>query len=156
MDTGLGEYASMVNQKSLKRTFKEMSYREVQRTNSENRSKLKKESQQWLKNNGYKNLGWDKVIDLYQKIEELLEQSKLEAMSLEELFLEADRIGNKYLDSDEISEFQQQLSKEVAEIGKLIDQQFPDTEMEVIDYSQKTKQKSQKKRNQKTYRTTKL
>lgn len=61
----------MANQKSPKRTFKEMSYREVQRTNSENRSKLKKESQQWLKDNGYKNLGWDKVIDLYQKIEEL-------------------------------------------------------------------------------------
>lgn len=77
-------------------------------------------------------------------------------MSLEELFLEAERIGNKYLDSDEISEFQQQLSKEVAEIGELIDQQFPDTEIEVIDYNNKTKQKAQKKRNQKNYRTTKL
>lgn len=146
----------MVNQKSPKRTFKEMSYREVQRTNSENRSKLKKELQQWLKSNDYKNAGWDKVIELYQKIEELLAQSKFEEMSLEELFLEADRIGNKYLDSKEISEFQQRLAQEVAEIGELVDQQFPDTEIEVIDYSQKTKQKSQKKHNQKSYRTTKL
>ncbi|NJL41857.1 MAG: hypothetical protein HC899_38205 [Leptolyngbyaceae cyanobacterium SM1_4_3] len=74
-------------------------------------------------------------------------------MSLEELFLEADRIGNKYLDSEELSESQQQLAQEVAEIGELIDQQFPDTEIEIIDYSQKTQQK---KRNQKNYRTTKL
>jgi predicted XRE-type DNA-binding protein len=146
----------MASQTSPTRTFKEMSYREVQRTNSENRSKLTKESQQWLKQNGFKNVGWDKVIELYQKIEELLAQAKFEDMSLEELFLEADRIGNKYLDSDEVNEFQQQLAKEVAEIGELIDQQFPDTEIEVIDYSKKTKQKSQQRRNKKNYRTTKL
>ncbi|NDJ20352.1 hypothetical protein GS682_01550 [Nostoc sp. B(2019)] len=77
-------------------------------------------------------------------------------MSLEELFLEADRIGNKYLTSKEIQEFNQQLSQEVAEIGEIIDQQFPDTEIEIIDYSKKTNKKTQKKHNQKTYRTTKL
>lgn len=145
----------MATRKSQKRNFNGMSYGEVQRTNSENRSKLKREDQKWLKDNGYKNVGWNNVINLYQKIEELLEQSRFEEMSLEELFLEADRVGNKYLTPEEIAAFNQQLSKEAAEIGDLIDQQFPDTEIEVIDYS-KTPQKSQKKRNQKTYRTAKL
>jgi C-terminal processing protease CtpA/Prc len=146
----------MASKKSQKRDFNGMSYGEVQRTNSENRSKLKKEDQKWLKDNGYKNVGWDNVITLYRKVEELLDKSRFEDMSLEELFLEADRIGNKYLTPEEIKEFNQQLSKEVAEIGELVDKQFPDTEIEVIDFSQKTAQKPQKKRNQKTYRTIKL
>ncbi|KYC44241.1 hypothetical protein WA1_02900 [Scytonema hofmannii PCC 7110] len=77
-------------------------------------------------------------------------------MTLEELFLEADRIGNKYLTRNDIEEFNQQFSKEVAEIGDLIEQQFPDTEIEVIDYSNTITKKSRQKRNQKTYRTTKL
>ncbi|MUG96650.1 hypothetical protein F7734_31650 [Scytonema sp. UIC 10036] len=77
-------------------------------------------------------------------------------MTLEELFLEADRIGNKYLTPNEIEEFNQQLSKEVAEIGDLIEQQFPDTEIEIIDYSNTITKKSRQQRNQKTYRTTKL
>lgn len=142
----------MAIKKSHKRNFNGMSYGKVQRANSENRSKLKKEDQKWLKDNGYKNVGWDNVITLYRKVEELLDRSQFENMSLEELFLEADRIGNKYLTSEEIKEFNQQLSKEVTEIGELVDKQFPDTEIEVIDFSQKTA----KKHNQKTYRTTKL
>lgn len=146
----------MASKKSQKRDFNGMSYGEVQRANSENRSKLKKEDQKWLKDNGYKNVGWNNVITLYRKVEELLDKSRFEDMSLEELFLEADRIGNKYLTSEEIKEFNQQLSKEVAELGELVDKQFPDTEIEVIDFSQKTTQKPQKKRNQKTYRTAKL
>nr|WP_290224734.1 hypothetical protein [Trichocoleus desertorum] len=133
-----------------------MSYSELQRANSANREKLNSENKKWLKENGYKNVGWDNVIKLYQQIEEILNKAQFEDMSLEELFLEADRIGSKYLTSQEIEEFNQQLSKEVAEIGELIDQQFPDTEVEVIDYSQKPSQKPQKKRNQKTYRTAKL
>ncbi len=146
----------MASKKSQKRDFNGMSYGEVQRANSENRSKLKKEDQKWLKDNGHKNVGWNNVITLYRKVEELLDKSRFEDMSLEELFLEADRIGNKYLTSEEIKEFNQQLSKEVAELGELVDKQFPDTEIEVIDFSQKTAQKPQKKRNQKTYRTAKL
>lgn len=144
----------MANPKSRKRTFNGMSYNEVQRANSSSRSKLKPEEQKWLKDNGYKNLGWDRVIHLHQKIEELLDKSRFENMSLEDLFLEADRIGNKYLTPDEIAAFDQQLSQEAAEIGALVDQQFPD-EPEAIDFG-KTAQKSQKKRNQKNYRTAKL
>lgn len=145
----------MATRKSQKRNFNGMSYGEAQRANSRNRDRLKKESQKWLKDNGYKNVGWDNVINLYQKIEELLEPSQFESMSLEELFLEADRIGNKYLSSTEIKEFNKQLSKEVAEIEELVEQQFPDTEIEIIDYSSNN-QKFQKKRHQKTYRTAKL
>lgn len=146
----------MANKRSPKNNFNRMSYGEVQRANSKSRSKLKKEDQKWLKDNGYKNIGWKNVINLYKKNEEFLDKSKFEDMSLEELFLEADRIGNKYLTSNEIQEFNQQLSQEVAEIGEIIDQQFPDTEIEIIDYSKKTNNKTQKKHNQKTYRTTKL
>ncbi len=141
--------------RSQKRNFNGMSYVEIQRINSKNRCKLKKDDQKWLQENGFRNVGWDNVISLYQKIEELLDKSRFEDMSLEDLFLEADRIGNKYLTSEEIQEFNQQLSQEVTEIGELIDQQFPDTEIEVVDYSQKSKKK-QKQRNQKTYRTAKL
>ncbi len=147
----------MASKKSQKRDFNGMSYSEVQRANSENRSNLKKEDQKWLKDNGYKNAGWDKVITLYRKVEELLEdKSGFEDMSLEELFLEADQIGNKYLTPEEIKEFNQQLSQEVIEIGELVDKQFPDTEIEVIDFSQKIAKKPHKKLHQKTYRTTKL
>lgn len=146
----------MASKKSQKINFNEMSYDEVQRANSENRGKLKKEDQKWLKDNGYKNAGWNNVITLYRKVEELLDKSRFEDMSLEELFLEAERIGNKYFAPEEIKEFNQQLSKEVAEIGELVAQQFSDTEIEVIDFSQKTAKKLLNKYNQKTYRTTKL
>ncbi|GAB1540387.1 hypothetical protein NUACC21_30560 [Scytonema sp. NUACC21] len=146
----------MARPKKQTRDFNGMSYGEVQCANSKNRKKLKKEHQKWLKDNNYKNVGWNNVINLYQKIEEFLDKSQFEDMTLEELFLEADRIGNKYLTPNEIEEFNQQFSKEVAEIGSLIEQQFPDTEIEVIDYSKKTTKKSWQKRNQKTYRTAKL
>ncbi|MBD1862485.1 MULTISPECIES: hypothetical protein [Trichocoleus] len=145
----------MASKKSQPKTFNGMSYSNLQCTNSRNRDKLKQEDKKWLKENSYKNVGWDNVIKIFQKIEEILGKYQFEDMSLEELFLEADRIGNKYLTSKEIEKFNQQLSKEVVEIGELIDQQFPDTEIEIIDYSQKTTNKNQKKRNQKTYRTTK-
>lgn len=118
-----------------KRTFQGMSYGELQRTNANKRTQLKREDQQWLKENHYKNVGWEKVIQLYQKIEEIREKYRFEDMSLEELFLEADRIGNKYLTPEEIHDFNQQLAKQVAEIEELVDQQFPDTEIEVIDFS---------------------
>ncbi len=144
----------MASKKSQKRNFNGMSYGKLQLTNSKNRSKLKKEDQKWLQNNGYKNIGWDNVITLYRKVEELLDKYCFEDMSLEELFLEADRIGNKYFTTAEIKEFDQQLSKEVAEIGELVDKQFPDTNTEVIDFRQKTAKNPQK--NHKTYRTTKL
>jgi hypothetical protein len=141
----------MASKKGQKRDFKGMSYGEVQRANSKNRSTLPQEHQNWLRANGYKNVGWDQVIALYQKVEELLAQSRIEEMDLEELFLEADRIGNKYQTPEERREFEQQFSKEVSEIGNLIDRQFPDTEIEIIDFSQKAIKQPQKKRHQKKY-----
>ncbi|MER3435818.1 MAG: hypothetical protein C4288_21160 [Leptolyngbya sp. ERB_1_1] len=87
-------------------------------------------------------------MHLYQKIQAFLDQ---EDSTLEDLFLEADRIGNKYLTSEEIAAFNQQLSEVVSEISEEIDRQFPDTEVESIDFSKSTK--SRRKPNQKTYKT---
>ncbi len=130
-----------------------MSYRQVQSANSKKRSQLKKEDQKWLKDNGYKNVGWYNVINLYQKIEEILEKYKWQDLSLEELFLEAERIGNKYLTYQEREEFNQKLTQEVNEIAEEIDKLFPDTKMEIIDFGDKN---SSKRRIHKLYRTVRL
>lgn len=111
-----------------------MGYREVQRSNSIRRSKLPKPDRVWLKEKGYKNVGWDNVIRLYQKINELL-ADKDDEPSLEELFLEADRIGQKYQTREEIEAFNREMTAEASAISDLVDQQFPDTEVEAIDYS---------------------
>lgn len=124
----------MANKKSKKRTFNDMSYCEVQKANSSSRIRLRKEEQIWLKEHGYKNIGWDFVISLYKKIEDFLDKYKLEELTLEDLFLEADRIGNKYLSSQEREEFNQKLAQAVSEVAEEIDRQFPDTEVEVIDF----------------------
>ncbi|MGK7949841.1 MAG: hypothetical protein AB4368_13905 [Xenococcaceae cyanobacterium] len=142
--------------KKQNKTFRGMNYRRVQKNNSRNRKKLKKEEQKWLKNNGYKNVGWENVISLYQKIEELLDKAKIDDLTLEELFLEADRIGNKYLTSQEIQDFQQKLSREVNEIADEIDRQFPETEIEIIDFSKQTNKKYRRKAKTKIYTTVKL
>jgi hypothetical protein len=141
----------MVNKKSKKRKFNGMSYREVQSINSEKRNNLKKEDQKWLKDNVYKNVGWDNIINLYQKIEEFLDKYPLKDLTLEELFLETDRIGNKYLTSQEIEEFNYKFSKEVNDIAEEIDKQFPNTEIEVIDFSNKNNYSFRRKRNRKSY-----
>ncbi|MFQ4145932.1 hypothetical protein [Chlorogloeopsis sp. ULAP02] len=146
----------MASKKSTKRTFKGLSYCEVQSANSKNRSKLHQEDRQWLKDNGYRNVGWDNIINLYQKVEEISDKYKFEDLTLEELFIEADRIGNKYLTIQEREEFNQKLAQEVNEIAQEIDKQFPDTEIEVIDFSDKINNSSRKKRNQKSYRTVKF
>jgi hypothetical protein len=94
----------MSNQKNQTKHFRSMTYREVQRANSKNRTELSKSDQQWLKQAGYQNVGWEKVIILFQKIEELSqERDDLDSLSLEDLFLEADRIGDKYLESAKVS-----------------------------------------------------
>ena len=131
----------MAAKKTKKRLFNGLSYHEVQRANSDRRKQLRKEDQKCLKENNFKNVGWDNVIHLYNKIEEFLEQYRLEDTSLEELFLDADRIGNKYLTSNEIEDFNQKLAKEVSEIEEAIDTHFPDEEMEVIDFSEKQSRK---------------
>lgn len=125
----------MKNKKYKARTFENMRYRKVQRKNSRNRKLLKLEHQKWLKTNGYRNVGWQNVINLYQKIADLQSEERIDDLNLEELFLEADRIGNKYLSSEEIRENEQKLAREVNKISEIIDSQFPDNTLTIIDYS---------------------
>ncbi|MEM1255170.1 MAG: hypothetical protein AAGI69_22260 [Cyanobacteria bacterium P01_H01_bin.21] len=137
----------MASKKNKKRLFSSMGYREVQRSNSNRRNQLPKKEQAWLKENGYKNVGWENIINLYQKINELLLQPDPNEDTLEELFLKADRIGNKYQTPAEIREFNQKLSVAVNEVADEIDRQFPESEIEVVDYSQtQTKRQSSVKR----------
>lgn len=136
----------MANTKKIRTNFKGMNYREVQGANSKNRIKLNQDNQQWLKIHGYRNVGWVNVINLYQKIEGFLERERWKEFSLEELFLEADRIGNKYLSGREIADFNQRLSQEVNAVAEEIDRQFPDTEIEVMDFSGNANKSSQKSR----------
>ena len=142
----------MASRKRQCRTFSGMSYREVQRSNSTRRSQLLKPDQVWLKANGYKNVGWDNVIQLYQKINEQLAQPDGDEPTLEELFLQADRIGQKYQTPDEIAAFKQQMTVEVSAISDLIDQQFPETDVEVVDYRQKPHTHTKNKRSHGKYR----
>jgi hypothetical protein len=146
---------SIINAKKASRIFNGMSYRLVQGDNFKKRKNLDKEDQQWLKINGYKNVGWDSVINLYHKIEEFLEREKWKDLSLEELFLAADRIGNKYLTHQEIADFDRRLSQEVNEIAEEIDRQFPDTETEVIDFSNNSNNNSQKSRSKRNLKLVK-
>lgn len=127
----------MSKRKRQKRSFSGMGYRDVQQSNASRRRLLPQADQAWLKTNGYRNVGWDNVISLYQKINDLLDSSNADEPPLEELFLEADRIGQKYQTPEEINTFNQQLASEVQSLSDLIDQQFPDPEVEAINYAQK-------------------
>jgi hypothetical protein len=126
----------MANKKSNKRLFSGMGYREVQRSNANRRSKLPKPDQRWLKEQGYRNVGWDNVIQLYQKINDLLASPDEDESTLEDLFLRADQIGNKYQTAEEITAFNQALRTEAEAIADEVDKQFPDPEFEFVDYSQ--------------------
>lgn len=127
------------HKKTQKRLFSGMGYREVQRSNSQRRSLLDKDVQRSLKSEGYKNVGWDNIVALYQKINELMLQPDPSEDTLEDLFLRAERIGNKYQTSEEITEFNQKLAAEVNKIAEKIEQQFPEPEGgEFYDYSQTT------------------
>jgi len=128
----------MASKRSGKRSFSGMNYREVQRSNSNRRSLLSKKDQKWLKENGYRNVGWDNVVKLYQKINDFLSSDPDES-TLEELFLKADQIGNQYQTLEERESFNQALKEEVDEIVNVIDQQFPDEEFEFADYSQQVR-----------------
>lgn len=143
----------MASRKHQSRTFSGMGYHEVQRSNSIRRSKLSETNQLGLKENGYKNVGWDNVIRLYQKINELLAQPDADdELTLEELFLEADRIGQKYQTREEIEAFNQLMAAEVSAISDLVDQQFPETEFEVIDYSQTSRSQGKTRQSRKKFR----
>jgi hypothetical protein len=118
-----------------KKEFNGMNYRKVQRSNSDNKAKMQSEEIQLLKNSGYKNIGWEKVTQLYLKLQEMLTSPYRENWSLDELFLEADRIGQKYQSADEIASFEKQFMMLSQEINDEIDRCFPDTEAEIIDFS---------------------
>lgn len=141
-----------MTKKSKARNYQGLSYQALQKKNGQGRALLTKEQITWLKDNGYRNVGWDKVIQLYEKIALFLE---VEDSSLEELFLEADRIGNKYQSVEEVAAFQQAMAETAEEISVAIDQQFPPGDaIEMIDFSDPGQQKrSKSSRNIKTYRT---
>lgn len=123
----------MASKKKPARTFNGMTYREVQRSNSERRSQLPKDQQKEIKKAGFRNVGWPNVIALYQHLEKLLNGLP----DLEDLFLEADRIGNKYQTAEERADFQKKMAAVSLEMSDLIDQRFPDVEIEVVSFKGK-------------------
>ncbi len=138
----------MASKKKPARTFNGMTYREVQRHNSTQRNQLPKVEQKQIKQAGLRNVGWQNVIDLHNHLETLQAKLNDELPSLETLFLEADRIGNKYQTEAERQAFTQKMAAVSTEMSELIDQQFPDTEAEIISFKgkQKTNRRSKKKR----------
>ncbi len=138
----------MASTKKPARSFNGMTYREVQCSNSSQRSQLPKPQQQQIKQSGFRNVGWENVINLYNHLETLQAKLNDELPSLETLFLEADRIGNKYQTETERQAFTQKMAAVSTEMSELIDQQFPDTEAEIISFKgkQKTNRRSKKKR----------
>lgn len=126
--------------------FGGMNYRDLQRSNSTRRGRLPVKDQTWLKQNGYKNVGWAQVINLHQKINDLLMPPDPDEATLEELFLQADRIGNKYQTPEEIADFNHQLRTEAQEISAEVDRQFPEEGVEFIDYGKQRRSPQKKKR----------
>ena len=144
MDIRVGAI-TMVSQKRKQRLFNGMSYREVQRSNGIRRKQLPKADQTWLKANGYRNVGWDHIIKLYQKINDFLASPDSDDPTLEELFLKADQIGKQYQTTEEVKAFDQAFRTEVDAISDQIDQQFPDQEGEIVDYSQSSQSPRKRK-----------
>ncbi|MFQ4135929.1 hypothetical protein PGN35_006370 [Nodosilinea sp. PGN35] len=139
----------MASPKRKQRLFSGMTYREVQCSNTNRKKKLPKADQTWLKTNGYRNVGWDNVIKLYQKINDFLASPDSDDPTLEELFLRADQIGKKYQTAEEIKAFEQAFQAEVDTISEQIDQQFPDQEVDIVDYS-RTSRPNQKRKTAKS------
>ena len=139
-----------INQKSKSKsppkTHQKFTYTELQAFNKQSRSELRRDDRQWLKAHGYKNVGWDCAIALYEKIIDYKEKYALEDETLEDLFLEADRIGNKYQTPEEIETFQAALPFEVNVIADMVDQQLPDTTTEIIDYGTESQRRKNPRR----------
>ncbi|WP_029681741.1 hypothetical protein, partial [Picosynechococcus sp. NKBG15041c] len=122
-----------------KKLYKGMSYRKLQRWNKEHRSLLEKKYQIWLKQNSYQNIGWDRVIKLHEKILDLKRETEIHNMSLEELFLESDRIGEKYQTSQEKKDFQERFQHIIESISIVAEKIFPDDEVEFVDFGDLSK-----------------
>jgi hypothetical protein len=114
------------------RLYQGQTYRQLQARNKTLRGELTPEQRQQLKNDGYKNIGWHQVISLYEKLLEL----SVGDLTLESLFIDADRIGNKYQTQEEINAFNEQLAQINNEIAAEMDRYFPDTDekIEVIHF----------------------
>lgn len=125
----------MNRNKRKTKTFARLNYRQIQKKNSHDRLQLTTENQKWLKEHNYKNRGWSNVISLFKKIKELKDKENIKKLSLEELFIEADFVGNKYFSDQEINSRNLRIAQELNDIAEIIDAQFPDTTREIIDYS---------------------
>ncbi|MFA9202033.1 MAG: hypothetical protein ACEQSC_00580, partial [Candidatus Nanopelagicaceae bacterium] len=121
-----------------RKEFQGLDYRQLQRVNSTQKQQLREEELMILKNEGHKNIGWESVIRLQKRIQELLTSVYRKGWGLDQLFLEADRIGRKYQSSTEIAVYEEQLTILSMEIDDVIDEQFPDTEVEIISFSGKS------------------
>lgn len=102
-------------------------YRELQSHNKKQRQGLSPPEQQQLKKEGYKNLGWKNVIALWEKLQEIQLLKEVEETTLESLFIDATRIGRKYLTDKEMNDFYQELAQVNQEISDQIDEIFSDS-----------------------------
>jgi hypothetical protein len=123
---------------ATRKEFQGLGYRQLQRVNSTQKQQLQAEELITLKNEGHKNIGWESVIRLQKRIQELSTSVYRTGWDLDQLFLEADRIGQKYQSSTEIAVHEEQLTLLSMEIDDAIDEQFPDTEVEIISFSGKS------------------
>jgi hypothetical protein len=117
-----------------------LNYRDLQKANGQRRDRLAKADRAELKRLGFRNVGWDNVIRLSQRLDELLgpapdlDRPDPDLPSLESLFLEADRIGNAYQSAEEIAAFNQALAEASSAVDEAIDRQFPDKDVEIIHF----------------------
>jgi hypothetical protein len=117
-----------------------LNYRDLQKANGQRRDRLTKADRAELKHQGFRNVGWDNVIRLSQRLDELLGPAldpnlpDPDLPSLESLFLEADRIGNTYQSAEEIAAFNQALAEASSAVDEAIDRQFPDNDVEIIQF----------------------
>ncbi|OKH18442.1 hypothetical protein [[Limnothrix rosea] IAM M-220] len=118
-----------------KKLYQNKSYRDLQVENKINRNALSKKQQHQLKTEGYRNIGWAKVIQLYEKLKQINLLKSVEDVTLEELFIDADRIGNKYQTKKEIQDFQERLNQVNQEIADSVDKLFPDDDVEIFDFT---------------------
>jgi hypothetical protein len=117
-----------------------LNYRDLQKANGQRRDRLAKTDRAELKRLGFRNVGWDNVIRLSQRLDELLGPTPdpnlpdPDLPSLESLFLEADRIGNVYQSAEEIAAFNQALADASSAVDEAIDRQFPDNDVEIVHF----------------------
>jgi hypothetical protein len=122
-----------------------LNYRDLQKANGQRRDRLAKADRAELKRLEFRNVGWDNVIRLSQRLDELLGPDPdpnlpdpnlpdPDLPSLESLFLEADRIGNAYQSAEEIAAFNQALAEASSAVDEAIDRQFPDNDVEIVHF----------------------